>query len=356
MAVLLLAAIPDRTALVLASVAAVVPVPTFVALVLQFDRYEREPWLVLVAAFLWGALVATFASAILNDLVGAVVTAAVGEVLGEVVTVSAVAPVVEETAKGIALVLLASMLRSEFDDTLDGIVYGSLVGIGFAMTENVLYFGRVYLEGGLIGLGVLFYIRIILGGFGHALYTATTGAALGFARETRNPFITLIVPPLGYAFAILQHAAWNFIAGALLPSVLPDMHPLLLLFVVMPLESIFLIGPGLLTLIVIAALAWRREAGVIRRFLGEEVRLGTLSPDEYAALPSHRARFERELAALRRRGPVGWFAQRELHQAATELAFRKWHLSRGELPKRAQRVTPEDRYRHQIAVYRARLA
>lgn len=356
MAVLLVVAIPDPTALVLASVAAVLPVPTFVVLILQLDRYEREPWLVLVAAFLWGALVATFASAILNDLLGAVVSLAVGEGLAEVVTASAVAPVVEETAKGIALLLLASMLRSEFDDTLDGIVYGSLVGIGFAMTENILYFGRVYLEGGLIGLGVLFYIRIILGGFGHALYSGTAGAALGYARETSNGFLAVVVPLIGYVLAILQHAAWNFIAGALLPAVLPEMNPLLLLFVVMPLESALLVGPGLLTLIVIAILAWRREAGVIRRFLGEEVPMGTLSSEEYATLPSHRARFEREIEALRRRGPGGWFAQRELHQAATELAFRKWHLSRGERPKRAQRVTPEDRYRHQIAVYRARLA
>ncbi|MBA2448318.1 MAG: PrsW family intramembrane metalloprotease [Chloroflexi bacterium] len=354
MATLLVVAIPSPVALGLATAAAVAPVPLFVFLVLQLDRYEREPWRVLIAAFLWGALVATFVSAILNDLIGAIIAGAFGELLGELITASAVAPIVEETAKGCALLLLLVMLRREFDNVLDGIVYGSLVGIGFAMTENILYFGRVYLEGGLIGLGVLFYVRIILGGFGHALYTATTGAALGYARETGSRILAVVVPPLGYGLAILQHAAWNAIAGALLPSVLPELDPFLLLFVVMPLESLFLTGPGLVTLLLIALFAWRRESMVIRRHLAEEAAEGMLTPAEYEALPSQRARLGREIGAFRRRGIGGWLAERELHQVATKLAFRKWHLSRGERPTSAERLLSEDRARQQIAALRAR--
>jgi protease PrsW len=356
MALLLALAVPDPVALALAAAAAILPVPTYVFLVLQLDRYEREPWVVLVAAFLWGALVATFVSAIFNDVIGAIVAASVGEALGEVVTASAVAPVVEETAKGLAVFLLFTIAKSEFDDVLDGIVYGSLVGIGFAMTENILYFGRVYLEGGLVGLGVLFYVRVILGGFGHALYTGTTGAALGFARETNNQFLGVLVPVLGYVLAIAQHAAWNLIAGAVLPAVLPDLNPLILLFFVLPLESLFLTGPGLMTLLAIAVFAWRREAAVIRKHLADELAAGAVTAEEYRTLPSQNARFRAEIAALRRRGLMGWLAQRDLHQTATELAFRKWHLSRGEKPPRGQRVTPEQRYRARLATLRARLA
>lgn len=356
MAALLVAAIPSRVALTLAAAAAVMPVPTFVFLVLQLDRYEREPWPVLVAAFLWGALVATFVSAIINSLVGVVIAAAIGEALGEILTSSLVAPVVEETSKGLALLLLFLILRNEFDGVLDGIVYGSLIGIGFAMTENILYFGRVYLEGGLVGLGVLFYVRVILGGFAHALYTGTTGAAVGYARQMNSSVLLFVIPPIGYVLAILQHAAWNFLAGALLPALLPDLNPLVLLFVVMPLESVFLTGPGLLTLLIIAVFAWRRESAVIKDQLADEVGRGTLTPDEYDVLPVAGARLRRELAVLRRRGLRGWSAQRDLHQAATELAFRKWRLSRGERPKRAMQVTPEDSYRQQIATLRARLA
>jgi len=85
------------------------------------------------------------------------------------------------------------------------------------------------------------------------------------------------------------------------------------------------------------------------------VPLGVITLQEYERLPSQRERFRTEMSALRRRGLRAFFAQRDLHQAATELAFRKWHLSRGETPKRGQRRKPEDRYRQLIAVHRTHL-
>ncbi len=349
-------AVPIQVALSLAALAAVLPVPTYAFVVYQLDRYEREPWRVLLVTFLWGAVVATFVSAILNDLIGAAVAIALGGIDADVVTASAVAPGVVEAATGLVVFLLYVLLRGEFDGVLDGIVYGSLVGIGFAMTENILYFGRIYLEGGSVGLGVLFYVRVLLGGFGHALYTGTTGAALGYARETSNGLVAAVLPPVGFSLAVLQHGAWNFSASALLPALLPDdLNPLVLLFVVMPVYSAVLTAPGLLTLLIIAFLAGRRESHVIRKHLGDEVALGTLTNEEYVVLPNPGARLKREVGALRRRGLRGWIAQRDFHQAATELAFRKWHLSRGEPPKRARLIAPEDRYRHQIAALRARL-
>jgi RsiW-degrading membrane proteinase PrsW (M82 family) len=356
MALLLFAAVPNPVVLGIAAAAAVLPVPTYTFLVLQLDRYEHEPWQVLVAAFLWGALVATFIAAIFNDLIGSAVTAMVGPALGNNLTSSAVAPVVEESAKGFALLILYWVVRHEFDNVLDGIVYGSLVGIGFAMTENILYFGRTLSEDGLIGLGMLFYLRVVLGGFGHALYTGTTGAGLGFARETRKKWLIPIVVPGAYVLGVLQHAAWNFLGATVVPSLMPeDVNPFFLLFVVMPITSIVLTAPGLLALLIIAILAWRREKRVIRDFLHEEVERGVLTPTEYEALPSWRHRFRAELATLTRRGIRAYFAHRDLHQAATELAFRKWHLSRGERPKRGQRRQPEDEYRQHIAVHRTHL-
>jgi RsiW-degrading membrane proteinase PrsW (M82 family) len=356
MGLLLVVAVPNPVVLGIAAFAAFVPVPMLAFVVLQLDRYEKEPWQVLLAAFLWGAVVATFIAAISNDIIGAIVSAIVGEALGDLLTTSVVAPIVEETAKGVALLLLYWILRHEFDNVLDGIVYGSLVGIGFAMTENILYFGRTLQENGLVGLGVLFYLRVMLGGFGHALYTGTTGAGLGYARETHRPWLIPILVPGAYILGIIQHAAWNFLAATVVPALLPeDLNPLVLLFVVMPITTVVLTAPGIIALLIIARLAWRREAGVIRDHLADEVPIGVLSLEEYERLPSQRARFSAELRALRQRGLRAFFAQRDLHQAATELAFRKWHLSRGERPKAGQRRKPEDRYRQLIAVHRTHL-
>ncbi|MCC6179203.1 MAG: PrsW family intramembrane metalloprotease [Chloroflexi bacterium] len=357
MAFLLVANIPNPVALALAAAAAVLPVPTLIFLILQVDRYEREPWRALLVAFLWGALVATFISAIFNDVLGASVESMVGASLGDTLSAGAVAPVVEETAKGFVLLLLYWFMRDEFDNTLDGIVYGALVGVGFAMTENILYFGRQYAEHGIIGLGLLFYIRVILGGFGHALYTATTGAALGYARETSNRRLALSIVPVGYAGAILQHAAWNFVGATLIPSLLPeDLNPLVLLFVVWPLVSVLLTGPGLLTLSVVVWCAGRREARVIHEQLADEVPAGALTEAEYERLSSLRSRFRAEVQALREHGLRGYFAQRDLHQAASNLAFRKWHVARGEKSRTGHRLSPEELYRRQIAVLRTRLA
>jgi RsiW-degrading membrane proteinase PrsW (M82 family) len=356
MAFLLFANIPNPMVLGIAAAAAVLPVPTFSFLVLQLDRYEHEPWQVLVAAFLWGALVATFIAAIFNDVIGGIVNSLVGNQLGDIVTSSAVAPIVEESAKGFALLLLYVIVRQEFDNVLDGIVYGSLVGIGFAMTENILYFGRELQAEGIVGLGVLFYMRVMLGGFGHALYTGTTGAGIGFARETSRRWLIPVYVVGGYLLAILQHASWNFIGATLVPALMPeDLSPLVLLLVVMPLTTVVLTAPGLLALLLISFFAWRREKGVIRDFLRDEVRIGTLTEDEYERLPSWRGRFRAEMAAWKRHGLRAFFAARDLHQAATELAFRKWHLARGEKPKRGQRRQPEDEYRQRIAVYRTLL-
>jgi RsiW-degrading membrane proteinase PrsW (M82 family) len=97
-----------------------------------------------------------------------------------------IAPIGEETAKGAALVLIAPRLGHEFDNAVGGVVYGGLVGLGFAMTENVLYFGLAFLDRGLPGVGLVFLIRVVAGGFAHSMFTGMTGAGLGLARERRD--------------------------------------------------------------------------------------------------------------------------------------------------------------------------
>jgi len=52
------------------------------------------------------------------------------------------APIVEESAKAFILFVLFFWKKDEFDGIVDGIVYAGMVGLGFAMTENILYYGR----------------------------------------------------------------------------------------------------------------------------------------------------------------------------------------------------------------------
>ena len=56
------------------------------------------------------------------------------------------APLVEETTKGLGLLLLFWLVRSEFDNVRDGLVYGALIGAGFNWFESALYVQQNFVE------------------------------------------------------------------------------------------------------------------------------------------------------------------------------------------------------------------
>lgn len=109
-------------ALALSTVMSVVPL----AILWYMDRREREtPWL-FVAAFLWGAFMATGLALPVNSAILASVAEWVDrnpfafEILGPeapaLLGAPLVAPLVEEVTKGMGLPLLFFLLRAEFDN------------------------------------------------------------------------------------------------------------------------------------------------------------------------------------------------------------------------------------------------
>src|SRR3954471_1183453 len=184
--------------LIIEMVCASLPVPIYIMLLLWIDRYESEPLWMLSTAFLWGALVAVFIALILNTVNGEIVKAAtqsaqIGENFGAVIS----APIVEESAKAFILVVLFLWKRDEFDGIVDGIVYAGMVGLGFAMTENVLYYGRA-VGGGAGALTFTWILRGMAAPFSHPLFTSMTGIGLGWSRQSDNGFIKVVMPVLGF--------------------------------------------------------------------------------------------------------------------------------------------------------------
>ena len=199
-----------------ATLLALLPVGPLLACYLWLDRYEPEPRSLLAAGLAWGALVATMAAVVVTTIPSVVMP------LTPFADLTVVAPVVEEATKGAFLVLLLLWRRHELDGILDGIVYAGMVGIGFAFTENILYLARAWNgtdgvgPGGVAGLTVTFVIRCLASPFAHPLFTTFTGIAVGIAITSRIRAVRLLAPLLGYALAVLTHAAWNgssFIAG-----------------------------------------------------------------------------------------------------------------------------------------------
>src|SRR4051812_48987054 len=122
-------------AFMIGMVAATIPVPLYVILVLWIDRYESEPFWMLATAFFWGALVATFFAFLLNTTGELVVSEiARDKQAGELFAMVISAPIVEETGKAAILFIFFFFKKDEFDGVIDGIIYASLVALGFAMT------------------------------------------------------------------------------------------------------------------------------------------------------------------------------------------------------------------------------
>ena len=79
--------------------------------------------------------------------------------------------------------LLFLIVPEEFDGALDGFVYGAMVGLGFTVVEDTMYFLMPVLSSGVDQTGPVFdtfFIRVIGGGlYGHVLFAGLTG--MGFA-------------------------------------------------------------------------------------------------------------------------------------------------------------------------------
>jgi protease PrsW len=159
------------------------------------DRRERESRHAFAAAFLWGGLIATTLALPLNTAAIMAVTQwleqfpELGTMLGPdaamMIGAPLSAPIVEETTKGIGIVLLFWLLRGEFDNVRDGFIYGALIGAGFNWFESALYVQQNFVEFGTAPYGFQVGTRFAwLGLAGHALFSGIFGAALGVSRAT----------------------------------------------------------------------------------------------------------------------------------------------------------------------------
>jgi RsiW-degrading membrane proteinase PrsW (M82 family) len=198
-------------AVVISALVALLPLLGVLFAVRWIDRWEPEPRFALAFALLWGAGVAV-AIALLVDLF-VQITLAVGggepNEASEALSVAVQAPVVEEIAKGLGVLLLVWIARKSFDGPVDGLVYAAVIAAGFAFTENILYFGEALIEGRTADLGATFVMRGIFSPFAHVMFTACTGIAIGFGvTRTRGAGI-LGYFALGLVFAIGLHALWN---------------------------------------------------------------------------------------------------------------------------------------------------
>jgi RsiW-degrading membrane proteinase PrsW (M82 family) len=307
---------------------ALLPLGIVMSAFLWIDRFEPEPPPLLAGLFAWGAIVAALVAGLVNSVTLQVLEAAQGEAALTTIAVF-VAPVAEEAAKGAGVLGVVLLRRREFDGVLDGIVCAGFVAAGFAFTENVLYFGRAFLDeatsnglgSAVFATGAIFVLRGVLSPFAHPLFTVFTGIGLGVAAHTSRGALRVLAPLVGFSCAVLLHGWWNYSAVGDPAGFLENY-----LFVMVPL---FLVAAAL------AAWLRRREGMLIARQLQAYAASGWVPSYDIAMVSSISGRRRARAWAAQRLGARGDRAMRDYQEAAGELAF---------LRDRAERLGADDSF------------
>ncbi len=321
---------------IIAAILALVPTLIYALLVWWLDRHEKEPLPLLLVAFIWGAIPAVILALVLEIAVGFPIDLILAtDQAREITTASLVAPIVEECVKAIILVILFLAYKREFDNVLDGVVYGAMVGLGFACVENVLYLVSAAYDGvpngsapQIGGMFSLWILRAGLFGLNHSMFTAFTGAALGYARSLKSGWQRGFIPALGLGAAMIFHGVHNFLTttlGTLDPDQQTPDRIIGTCFIILASDY-----GGILFIIVVAFVSGIRETQVIRETLIEDVSLGRFTKDEYDTLISGFRRWTLRWSVLFSLGVRRWRQLGRFFDLATELAFRKHRMYEGD--------------------------
>jgi RsiW-degrading membrane proteinase PrsW (M82 family) len=293
---------------------------TYALFIKWCDRFEPEPWWLLIGAFLWGAIFATIGGGTLSAIGEAVIRSVTGIEGKQLESIGAtvLAPICEEGAKGFGVAIIAflsAVWLKELDGPLDGAIYGGIIGLGFTLTEDILYVGTQFAQSGIGGFVGLFFLRTVLLGLSHCTFTAMTGLGFGIAAESKSWFIKIGAPLVGYFCAMCLHALHNA-----LPAFFGGEGLVLMLLISWMIDVLFFI---LLALLVV------RDRSIVMRELAGEVG-GLLHPMELALVGSYVTLGFRNWGVLLSRGWRPFQQRRDKQLALVELAFIKSRRRRGE--------------------------
>lgn len=291
--------IPESLTIVLGSLATIF----FAIFIWWIDIWEREPILEIFTRLLWGAVPAIFITSFVNSFINPFVPAS------EVFHAIKVAPIVEELCKGFGVFLVMSKNPKEFDSPLDGIVYGSLVGFGFSITENLFYYADY--RGSPSGLVSYVVLRSFVFGFNHAFFTAFTGLGFGFFRTALNR-LRFVFPFLGYLFAAGFHATHNYLVTLPFPNIAQARVSSLI---------------GILGIAIFLIFLLYEEKLLIRKQLSDEIHRNILTQKHILLASSLRLRLWTDLRLVLFDGNL-WKKRYRFLQLAAELAHKKYRFEK----------------------------
>ncbi|WP_370615105.1 PrsW family intramembrane metalloprotease [Mumia qirimensis] len=286
---------------------ALLPLPALLGCFFWLDRYEPEPWHYKLAAVVWGGVVS-----VVLALAAQLFISHTFDLSNEALA-TFIAPVTEEPAKCLFLLLTFLRMRRVIDGVIDGLVFAGLVGLGFAFVENIGYYAGAYLgidEAGIDGAGATtatFVLRGIMSPFAHPMFTAAFGIAIGLAVRQRSMGLRVLLCVAGLVGSMALHGIWNgsvsYLGG-----------------------TGFLLAYGFTGLllagtVVLAAIARRNQGRYLTRALTDVARRGWLVADEIPFIASLSYRGKAVKHARAYGGDASAKATRRYQRNAITMAF-----------------------------------
>lgn len=320
-----------------------------VAILWFLDRREPESKLLYLIAILWGALIATALAYPINNWIienignlvktTPILQTIYGSDAKTIIAAPIAGPIVEETTKGLGILLLFWLLKSEFDGVRDGFIYGALVGIGFNVLEAPFYVAKGFITTGDVPLYFQMADRFALFGLaGHALYSGLFGMGLGLARQTIRQSLRYAAPVTGWLLGFSGHFLNNAIGLILFlaiylvtgkslaahesakPAVSAVVEPFLNQWFHHSAIRAIAFFPFFL---IVGVMLWQSglwELQVIRDGLADETE-PVITKEEYEGVKRDRQFATRRIPGLNRR------TSNAIIRAQNELAIRKWRVN-----------------------------
>ncbi len=309
-----------------------------VASYLWLDRWEPEPPRLLVLAFLWGSSVAVLGSIVIGHVIDSALprrAAGGAEATVSFASIAIGAPIVEEAAKGLFLLLMMTgRRRAELNTLTDCLVYAGLTAAGFAWLENIFYIASGESVAGSLAVAGL---RLVLAPFAHPLFTTMIGIGVYYAMNQHNRLAKVGCLVAGYVAAVVMHGLWN---GSALMGAAAYLGVYVLWM--MPIFGLA---------VALAVASRRRERHIITAQLPAMVAGGLVAPQEAPWLASIPAR-KLAIATVRRHGGrAAASAVKRFVQQVIELAYVRDRIDRGFGDPRVFALQNEEA--HRVAAYRA---
>lgn len=188
--------------------AAFIPSLIYVAVLRNSERIDRQSWGSVLVAFLYGAVVSVVLVIVVQLLFGAYLNRFLAANLSlseNLIPVVVAAPLVEELFKGGGL----KHFRARTREVESAIIYAAAIALGFAATENLMYQGTAFLQGGFTDWWSVVVARSVSSSLLHP--TATGLIGLGYGKMVMKDTSRIRLIPY-YGGAVLLHAVYNYAA------------------------------------------------------------------------------------------------------------------------------------------------